>query len=441
MANCDFTVKIAKEDKPLVIKTKTDIGCSSVDSQNPLTIKDASTGGSSIRTLNDVDTTSSTANGTILVWDNDLNIWVQKFLDASNITNLSEIIGDYLLLTGGTVSGNLHVTQNFTVNNNFVSTNNNFWDLGSSNNYWKSLFVTDIKSANTISAANINVSYANTTNLYAVDVDVTANLDATTINAGDINVTYANTTNLYAVDLDVTNIDAGDINVTNANTTNLYAVDVDVTANLNATTVNATDVNITNNLTVDGDIILRGDTINLGDGGDVININASVNAHFVSTTDSTFDIGTSSTRWRNVYANYYYGDGTYLTISKHQTQDAPAFLANGQLHYSFSSDKLYIGQTDTATDTVSVEYIGGKLLVDKVANLESIVASISGDAATFSNTVVSGILTLSGYPENAVLQTKAGGVVEAVTGTYGEVYQIAANGTPYFDSLLDGGDF
>jgi hypothetical protein len=371
MANCDFTVKIAKEDKPLVIKTKTDIGCSSVDSQTPLTIKDASTGGSSIRTLNDVDTTSSTANGTILVWDNDLNIWVQKFLDASNITNLSEIIGDYLLLTGGTVSGNLHVTQNFTVNNNFVSTNNNFWDLGSSNNYWKSLFVTDIKSANTISAANINVSYANTTNLYAVDVDVTANI--------------------------------------------------------NATTVNATDINIRNNLTVEG-------VINLGD-------DATVNNDIVSTTGDTYDIGTPDVRWRNVYANYYYGDGTYLTISKHQTEDAPAFLANGQLHYSFSSDKLYIGQTDTATDTVSVEYIGGKLLVDKVANLESIVASISGDAATFSNTVVSGILTLSGYPENAVLQTKAGGVVEAVTGTYGEVYQIAANGTPYFDSLLDGGDF
>lgn len=410
MANCDFTVKIAKEDKPLIIKTKTDIGCSSVDGQNPLTIKDASTGGSSIRTLNDVDVTNSTANGTILVWDNDLNIWVQKFLDASNITNLSEIIGDYLLLTGGTVSGNLHVTQNLTVGNNFASTGNNVYDLGSANNFWKSLFVTDINSANTISAANINV-------------------------------TYANTTNLYAVDLDVTNIDAGDINVTNTNTTNLYAVDVDVTANLDATTINAGDINVTNNLTVDGDIILRGDTISLGDGGDVININASVNAHFVSTTDSTFDIGTSSTRWRNIYADYYYGDGTNLTISKHQTEDAPAFLANGQLHYSFSSDKLYIGQTDTATDTVSVEYIGGKLLVDKVANLESIVASISGDAATFSNTVISGILTLSGYPENAVLQTKAGGVVEAVTGTYGEVYQIAANGTPYFDSLLDGGDF
>jgi hypothetical protein len=390
MANCDFTVKIAKEDKPLVIKTKTDIGCSSVDSQTPLTIKDASTGGSSIRTLSDVDTTLSTANGTILVWDNDLNIWVQKRLDAADIANFSEVIGAYLPLSGGVVSGNLHILQHLTVNNNFTSTENNVYDLGSANNFWKSLYVKNINSANTIGVAIIN---------------------------------------------------AGDINATNANTTNLYAVDVDVTANINATTINAGDINVTNNLTVDGDIILKGDTISLGDGGDVININASVNAHFVSTTDSTFDIGTSSTRWRNIYADYYYGDGTNLTISKHQTEDAPAFLANGQLHYSFSSDKLYIGQTDTATDTVSVEYIGGKLLVDKVANLESIVASISGDVATFSNTVVSGILTLSGYPENAVLQTKAGGVVEAVTGTYGEVYQIAANGTPYFDSLLDGGDF
>jgi hypothetical protein len=259
--------------------------------------------------------------------------------------------------------------------------------------------------------------------------------------------------------------------------TNDVLIDIlDVSGNVSiGGTLSATDIDLSGNLSVDGDIILKGSTLTIGDGGDVININATVNNHLVSTTTNTFDLGSTTKYWRNlyvkdisvannisvsnitvvanvdativnttdlrasgnVYASYYYGDGTNLTISKHQTEAAPATLANGQLHYSFSSDKLFIGQTSGPGAAVSVEYIGGKLLVDKVANLESVVG-ISSDSATFANTIISGILRLSSYPDNAALRTKAGGVVEAITGSFGEIFQVAANGSPYFDDLNGG---
>jgi len=121
-----------------------------------------------------------------------------------------------------------------------------------------------------------------------------------------------------------------------------------------------------------------------------------------------------------------------ISIKRSQSNNAPTSLANGELAYSFSSDKLFIGQTDTAGSPTTVEYIGGKLLVDKVANLESILSGSGG--ATFSG------LTLNNATNNAVLFAKTGGVVDFITGSSGKVLQIAANGTPTFDDL-NGGTF
>ena len=85
------------------------------------------------------------------------------------------------------------------------------------------------------------------------------------------------------------------------------------TGNLNANIVisntvtssngNFVDVNVSNTLTVNGDIVLRGDNISLGDGGDVISLGASVNNNIVPTTDDTFTLGTSSSNYKTVFAN------------------------------------------------------------------------------------------------------------------------------------------
>jgi len=130
---------------------------------------------------------------------------------------------------------------------------------------------------------------------------------------------------------------------------------------------------------------------------------------------------------------------TVLQIKRSQTTAAPPSLANGELAYSYSSNKLFIGQTANSSVATTVEYIGGKLLVDKVANLESIV--ITGtDSRTFSNVIITNTLTLQNYTNNSVLIVKAGGVIEGITGSSGKIMQIASNSSPVFDDL-DGGDF
>jgi hypothetical protein len=131
---------------------------------------------------------------------------------------------------------------------------------------------------------------------------------------------------------------------------------------------------------------------------------------------------------------------TVIQIRRSQTTATPPSLANGELAYSFSSNKLFVGQTDTASDAVSVEYIGGKLLVDKVANLESIVIGGQSSSRSFGNVTISDTLTLSSATENSVLFAKTGGIVDFITGDSGKVLQIAANGTPTFDDL-NGGTF
>ena len=126
-----------------------------------------------------------------------------------------------------------------------------------------------------------------------------------------------------------------------------------------------------------------------------------------------------------------------ISIKTSQSNNTPASLANGELAYSYSSNKLYIGQTDTTGAAVSVEYIGGKLLVDKVANLES---TVTGSSKVYTNFTISGNLVLSGISSDSTLITAADGRVVGVSGTNGQVFQVASNGTPTFGNL-DGGSF
>ncbi len=130
------------------------------------------------------------------------------------------------------------------------------------------------------------------------------------------------------------------------------------------------------------------------------------------------------------------GLSTTVIRIKRSQNSGPSNLANGEMAYAFGSNKLFIGQTNAASDAITVEYIGGKLLVDKVANLESIILGGSADLTL-------GSLTFGNNPvgtNNAVMFTKADGVVEFVGGTSGQLLQIAANGTPVFDEL-DGGAY
>ena len=111
-----------------------------------------------------------------------------------------------------------------------------------------------------------------------------------------------------------TNVVTSDLTITsNVSTLELTSNNITVnatftTADLNATSANivgltANDITVSNTLTVDGDIILRGDSITLGDGGDIISFGATVNSHIIPDANVTYDLGSSVSYWRDVYAN------------------------------------------------------------------------------------------------------------------------------------------
>lgn len=131
---------------------------------------------------------------------------------------------------------------------------------------------------------------------------------------------------------------------------------------------------------------------------------------------------------------------TVIQVRRSQSTNVPPSLANGEIAYSFSSNKLFIGQTDTTGSATSVEWIGGKLIVDKVANLESQVATIQAGSSSHSNVTITNVMTVSNATNNSVLFAKAGGIIDYVTGNSGQILQIASNNTPSFGDL-DGGSF
>jgi len=182
-----------------------------------------------------------------------------------------------------------------------------------------------------------------------------------------------------------------------------------------ATTVDINGlVDISGNLTVGGDLSVAGTTsfsggtLNLGDGaGDSVVFGADVNSSIIPNTDSTFDLGSTTQEWRDLFLdgtahidtldvdvnatvagtlgvtgiatftdNIIIGDGK--TIGSTSDVDAITIAANGQLTLT----QTLIG---TALD------ISGDIDVDGVTNLD--VVDIDGAVNMATTALVTGVLT------------------------------------------------
>jgi len=64
------------------------------------------------------------------------------------------------------------------------------------------------------------------------------------------------------------------------------------------------DLQVDGSLNVDGAITANGSTITLGDtAGDNVVFGADVNSHIIPNTDNTYDLGSGSQEWRNIYVD------------------------------------------------------------------------------------------------------------------------------------------
>lgn len=95
--------------------------------------------------------------------------------------------------------------------------------------------------------------------------------------------------------------------------------DLELRAN-GAGTINLqSNTNITGNLDVSGNVsavgnVVIGGNITIGDSiTDTITINAGIQSDLIPSVDNTYDLGSSSLKWRNVYVNNLYADNLNVT--------------------------------------------------------------------------------------------------------------------------------
>jgi hypothetical protein len=99
---------------------------------------------------------------------------------------------------------------------------------------------------------------------------------------------------------------------------------------------------------------------------------------------------------------------TIIQIKRSQSTNVPSGLANGEFAYSFSNDKLFIGQTDSATAAVTNDVVGGAYFTNM---LDHVHGTLTGNSAIVvdTNSHVNNIIT------GGLKLTSSGGTANNIT--------------------------
>lgn len=192
--------------------------------------------------------------------------------------------------------------------------------------------------------------------------------------------------------------------------TNLVNQDV----NLGTGNISASNLQLSGNANIDGNITLGG-TITLGDADtDNIILSGELSSSIIPDADGTYDLGSNTKRWANVYGDTLYGDGSNIT---NITVDQAATIASSftnqttvAVNHNFDSknvnvavyndsDQLILPATVTLTDndTVTVTFdssTSGRVVVAKGGHIVS--GSVSADNIDGLDAAINDFLDLDG---------------------------------------------
>lgn len=187
---------------------------------------------------------------------------------------------------------------------------------------------------------------------------ITFSLPTTLIAPGTVEVTTDLTVNNNTT---TTTLDAGNLNIT----TNVISSSVsgNVVIDSGADTIELTgNTNVTGNLDVSGNITLGGN-ITIGDQAvDTVNVIADFTSNLIPQADLTYNLGSSSKKWNNLYVGTVTGNvtGQVSDISNHTTTD----LAEGTNQY-------YLDSRARAAITVTKVSGDGNLTYDNTTGIIS----------------------------------------------------------------------
>ena len=116
------------------------------------------------------------------------------------------------------------------------------------------------------------------------------------------------------------------------------------------------DTNITGNLAVTGNFTLGGN-ITIGDADtDSVEFASDVNSDILPNTDNTFDLGTTTKRWKNIYANNFDNGNLKIegnTISAQDSNSDLELVASGTGSVVVPNNNVEITGTLTTNDTAT----------------------------------------------------------------------------------------
>jgi hypothetical protein len=151
-------------------------------------------------------------------------------------------------------------------------------------------------------------------------------------------------------------------------------------------------VTVTGDMEIYGNLTVNGDTngqINIGDSNtDNVAITAEINSNLVPNANNTYDLGSATQRWRNVYSHATVHDQTPTNVSANATPtQIDSFVTS-----AYSSAK-YLVQIKDGSDIQAAEL----LLVHDTANVYITtygVLSSNVELGTFTAEIMSGAVIL-----------------------------------------------
>ena len=133
---------------------------------------------------------------------------------------------------------------------------------------------------------------------------------------------------------------------------------------------------------------------------------------------------------------------TIIQIKRSQSTNVPTGLANGEFAYSFSNDKLFIGQTDAATSAVTNDIVGGAYFTNMLDHAHGTLTGNSAivvDTNSHVNNIITGglKLTSSGGTANNITEIQN----DSTFGSASEVKLATSNSIKrYVDAQLTAQD-
>ena len=337
-------------------------------------------------------------------------------------------------------SGNIRLRENpahysglkYTAEGAFIPDTNNAYDLGSPGRRFRTLFL----SGETIKLGNLNLSDTGETITITKDTLIDGVIQNVII--GTLSTQTLNTSNFEAANL-VANT-SFTIETDRAFFNRGFTVKQGVIQASN-THLHANNISIRNNLNVNGAIILRGSTINLGDGGDVINLGASVNNSIIPTTTNTFNIGAPAQKYANVFTTSVKG---LQTPTENTDAANKAYVDNSIGNISTTADGTTLGSDfNTLNDGASVGFQSGDSVLSAIDNINETTFNIFKNTyvrdVTFSadktsggaGTTVTLTLTTTGNPNAFDINWGDGTTDSNVTDTTPSHTYTSNAGSPY----------